>query len=135
MQRIVYISTARKELGRAELDRIVVTSRRNNELVGVTGLLVSGGRRFLQTLEGPEEAVEQVFQRIEQDPRHFAVVILSRSPIDQRSFGSWAMGHCSGGVSAPGATLARTVSDLLAPITDKTLRAYFEGFAELHAAA
>lgn len=135
MQRIVYISTARQNLRRAELDQILVTSRRNNEAVGVTGLLVTGGRRFLQTLEGPERAVEQVFQRIEQDPRHFAVVILSRSPIEQRSFGGWAMGHCSGGAVAPGVTMAHAVADLLAPIADKTLRAYFEGFAELHAAA
>ena len=100
MQRIVYISTARQILTGMELDGILIKSRRNNRAVGVTGLLVSGGRRFLQTLEGPDHAVEQVFRRIEQDARHFAVVILSRAAIAERSFGEWAMGHCGGGATA-----------------------------------
>lgn len=135
MQRIVYISTARQALTASELDGILVTSRRNNRAVDVTGLLVSGGRRFLQTLEGPDHAVEQVFRRIEQDARHFAVVILSRTSIDQRSFGDWAMGHCGGGTAGAGVNLAEDLTQLLAPITDLNTRAYFEGFARLHAAA
>jgi len=135
MQRIVYISTTRNILTSTELDEILVKSRRNNRAVGVTGLLISGGRRFLQTLEGPDHAVEAVFRRIEQDPRHFAVVMLSRAPIAERSFGDWAMGHCGGGNTGSSAELADTLAQLLAPIADANTRAYFEGFAQLHAAA
>lgn len=135
MQRLIYISTARQPLTTRELDGILNTSRRNNRAVGVTGLLVTGGRRFLQTLEGPEEAVEGVFRRIESDPRHFAIVLLSSAMIERRSFGDWAMGHCGGGAAGSAEDVAQTLARLLAPIEDPNTRAYFEGFAQVHAPA
>lgn len=136
MQRLIYISSTRHPFPIAELDAILKTSRQNNAADGVTGLLVAGGRRFLQVLEGEEQTVERVFDRIQQDPRHHAVVVLSRKPIDAPSFGAWAMGYCSGGVASGGGTsLPETVAELLEPITDPTVRGYFEGFAQVHAAA
>lgn len=136
MQRLIYVSSTRTPFSTAELDAILATSRRNNAAVGVTGLLVAGGRRFLQVLEGADQAVETVFRRIEQDRRHHAVVILSRKEVETPTFGEWAMGYCRGGpAAATGPTLPQTVATLLAPITDPTVRGYFEGFAEVHAAA
>jgi hypothetical protein len=133
MQRLVYISTARQILAPSELDGLLVQSRRNNAAVGVTGLLVVGGRRFIQALEGPAEAVGAVFRRIEQDPRHFAVVVLANQSIEMPTFGNWAMGYCRGG-DPEGPSLAKTVSRLVAPIGDAIIRAHFEGFAQIHTA-
>ena len=79
MQRIIYISTARATLSNAELDGVLLTARRNNAAVGVTGMLVVGGRRFLQALEGPDAAVDAVFARIAQDPRHYG----GRHPVEE----------------------------------------------------
>ena len=136
MQRLIYISSTRSPLTTAELDAILIASRRNNAAVGVTGLLVAGGRRFLQALEGPEAAVETVFNRIKADPRHHAVVILSRTTIDTPTFGQWAMGFNRGGTGGGDAiTLPETVATLVEPSTDPTVRGYFEGFAQVHAAA
>ncbi len=135
MQRIVYISTARRILTGAELDGILAISRRNNRGVGVTGLLISGGRRFLQALEGPDHAVEVVFRRIEKDDRHLGVVIMSRAPIETQSFSGWDMGYCGGGNTDCGGRVSDAIAQLLAPITDPNMRAYFEGFARLHAEA
>ncbi len=64
MIRLIYISTARSELSTVELEGILRISRRNNAAVGVTGLLIVGGRRFLQALEGPADAVVQTYDRI-----------------------------------------------------------------------
>lgn len=136
MQRIIYISSARAPLGSAELDGILRTSRRNNAAVGVTGMLVVGGKRFLQTLEGPDAAVEQTFARIKRDIRHYAVVTLSRKSIDQPSFGDWSMGYRTGGPNnGAGKSLEEVVAGLLKPVDDPMVRAYFTGFAEIHAAA
>ena len=135
MQRIIYISTARATLSNAELDGVLTISRRNNAAVGVTGMLVVGGRRFLQALEGPDAAVDEVFARIAQDPRHYAVVTLSKKSIDQPKFGNWAMAYRAGGTAGSSNSLVEVVRGLLQPIDDPTVRAYFEGFAELHAAA
>jgi hypothetical protein len=136
MQRILYISTARETLADATLTEILRVSRRNNAAVGVTGLLVVGGRRFLQVLEGPEAAVTTVFERIARDPRHFAVVKLSRKEIETRTFGEWSMGYRTvdmprGADGEPG-SLPQVVERLVAPIEDAMLRAEFTSFAALH---
>lgn len=135
MIRLLYISTARQRFTPAELDAVLRISRRNNSAVGVTGLLIAGGRRFLQALEGPEEAVQATFDRISRDPRHFAVVKLARESIAERQFGAWAMGHQPGGAhdGTGGATAA--VAALIAPIDNASLRGYFSGFADTQAAA
>lgn len=140
MQRILYISTARQTPDVASLDSILRISRRNNAAVGVTGLLVVGGRRFLQVLEGPDAAVAGVFERISRDDRHFAVVKLSTKTVDTRLFGEWAMGYraATGGAldgEAANASLPEIVERLVEPIDDIQLRAEFTSFATLHAAA
>lgn len=139
MQRILYISTARETPNDTMLDSILRASRRNNAAIGVTGLLVVGGRRFLQVLEGPDLAVAQTFERIARDPRHFAVVKLSRKTIETRTFGEWAMGYRPARAiidhdDMPGANLRSIVERLVEPIDDPLLRAEFTAFAELHAA-
>lgn len=136
MQRLIYISTVRDRLKPAELDGILLASRRNNAIVGVTGLLVAGGQRFLQALEGPGDAVQSVFQRIERDSRHFAIVTLSKKPIQDRTFPNWSMGFQRGAADADDhGALKNVVERLVAPIEDPMVRAYFTEFAALHAAA
>ena len=135
MIRLLYISTARTMLGDRELEAVLRTSRRNNAAAGVTGLLVVGGRRFLQALEGPEDAVVATYDRIRSDPRHFAIAQLGRAAISERAFGSWAMGSQRGGAATADAAPMPAVEALIAPIDDPSLRAYFSGFAELHRAA
>ena len=134
MLQIVYISTARRPFTEAELQSVLAVSRRNNQAADITGLLISGGRRFLQALEGPEEAVAAAFERIKADPRHFAVVSLSMKQIETREFGRWAMGFEAGG-AGKGEDLKGIVKGLIAPLQDKNLRAQFIGFAEVNARA
>jgi hypothetical protein len=134
MQRLLYISTARTPLDQTEIDTLLRLSRRNNAAAGVTGLLVVGGRRFMQALEGPSDAVEAVYDRIRRDPRHFAVVMLARQPIEQRMFDGWAMGYRAG-PDPTGTALPEVVKSLTATIGDPTLRAYFTGFADVHASS
>jgi hypothetical protein len=132
--RLIYISTARSELSAVELDGILRVSRRNNAAAGVTGLLIVGGRRFLQALEGPPDAVMQTYDRIKADARHFAAVTLDNRPISQRSFSSWAMGQQPSKALRGDGTLADDVAALIAPIAEPTMHAYFAEFAKKHAA-
>ena len=135
MIRLLYISTAREPVTPEMLADILRTSRRNNVAVGVTGLLIVGGRRFLQALEGPPEAVFATYDRIARDPRHFAVVQLARDTIVERQFPDWAMGSQAGRTAGVDADVSAAVAALIAPITDPSLRGYFSGFAGRQAAA
>lgn len=131
MEQIVYISTARVEPDAAMLESILAVSRRNNSRDGLTGLLVVGGRRFLQVLEGPGALCEAAYRRIGYDERHFAMVQLSRKPIDERAFGDWDMGFENAG-DVP---LTAMVGLLTERVSDPILQAHFRSFAELHSRA
>ena len=135
MLQLVYISTSREPLSGEALDQILAVSRRNNARVGVSGLLVAGGRRFLQALEGPPAAVLATYARIAADPRHFAVVQLSCREVAERQFGAWSMAHQPGAAAQGNGDLKTVVEELIRPLDDKALRAQFTGFAELHARA
>lgn len=135
MLQLAYISTAKTLVGQALLDDILDVSRRNNLRCGVTGLLVSGGRRFLQVLEGPDQAVLATYARIQGDPRHRAFVLLTCQQVAERAFGDWSMAHRAGGAHVPDDALQGAVEALTASIADPNLRAQFSGFARLHGQA
>lgn len=92
MRQILYVSLSSAP-GTADLVGILHQSRHNNALDGITGLLWSDGRRFMQAIEGPRSSVATTFERIRADPRHHSVVVLEDSKIDARAFGSWTMTH------------------------------------------
>jgi hypothetical protein len=57
----------------------------------VTGLLVFDGRRFLQIIEGAEEAIDSLVERLRRDPRHSAFEVRDERYVDERSFPDWTM--------------------------------------------
>ena len=91
--RAVYVSTATRDLRDEELVALLDVSRRDNVARwDVTGALAYHDRVFIQVLEGHEAAVEALLARIARDPRHTGMMVVSRSRIDGRMFGGWAMG-------------------------------------------
>ncbi|MFC5556033.1 BLUF domain-containing protein [Methylobacterium iners] len=79
------------ELVFQEVHRILEVSRINNARVGVTGALLFNSGCFAQVLEGPQEAVEATFERIQRDDRHGEVSLMSVGPIADRCFTNWSM--------------------------------------------
>ncbi|WP_394652158.1 BLUF domain-containing protein [uncultured Sphingomonas sp.] len=132
MRQILYISTAAGSVIANDANEILATSNRNNTADGVTGLLYFDGKRFLQALEGEPSAVARALSRIEGDPRHRAIVILSDRTVDAREFGSWSMAYRATGTDADG-FIAR-VADLVSGAS-ANVRATFTSFAEARRAA
>ncbi|PQM57479.1 MAG: blue light sensor protein [Rhodobacteraceae bacterium] len=75
----------------AVLKSILLSSRNNNTKSNVTGALICRSDLYLQLLEGPEDAVDQTFQRIQRDDRHLELHPLKEGKTDRRLFASWAM--------------------------------------------
>jgi len=132
MEQLIYISTSRAPVrpSEAEVQHILEVSRRNNTRDQLSGLLVVGGRRFLQVLEGPAEQLSRALARIKADDRHFAIVELTRREILERSFPDWDMGY-----EADGRRLTDIVGKLITELNDPVLRAQLEGFAQIHSKA
>ncbi|WP_420453483.1 BLUF domain-containing protein [Ilumatobacter sp.] len=95
--RIVYISRNEIPGSPDDVDRhvaqILAASRRNNALADVTGALVFHDGCFAQVLEGANEAIESVFERIQCDERHSHVELLSFEPVERRGFAGWDMAY------------------------------------------
>jgi hypothetical protein len=89
---LIYVSSARAELGSEELAHVLESSVRRNTQQHVTGALLYLNGSFMQVLEGDEAAVDETYARILQDPLHTGLILIERAPIKARSFGSWGMG-------------------------------------------
>lgn len=97
---VIYISKAVTPLSGEALSHLLQQSRRWNESVGITGMLLYIERhmmsqitgRFMQVIEGNESDIEPLFEKIKQDPRHHQIMLLQDGPIGQRSFDDWVMG-------------------------------------------
>ena len=89
MLSLVYVSASVKLLSDEELLDILKVSRENNKLQDITGLLLYKGGNFMQVLEGPDEVVNSLYEKIKIDPRHKDVTIISREQISARQFPAW----------------------------------------------
>jgi Sensors of blue-light using FAD len=94
MIRLVYCSrsTTEERHRTAVAQEILATARQFNTGRGITGLLAVTGGHYLQLLEGPRGAVEDLLSRIERDPRHDNLAVLMRSEAVARICPDWAMG-------------------------------------------
>ena len=88
---VTYTSLARLDLQESDLEDIHRSAREQNALDGVTGLLVFNGTHFLQIIEGSEDAIEDLIDRLRRDSRHTGFEIRDRRKIDERSFPDWSM--------------------------------------------
>ena len=92
MNRLIYASRAVARFDTDALAALLEQSRARNAGVDVTGLLLFAQGSFLQLLEGPPAAVDEIYASIERDDRHDAVRLLCRDPITERRFPDWTMG-------------------------------------------
>lgn len=91
MLSLIYVSSSVREMDAEELLGILKVSRENNVAKDVTGLLLYKGGNFMQALEGPDDVVMALYEKIKKDPRHKDVSIISTEQIQKRQFPAWEM--------------------------------------------
>ncbi len=92
MKRIKYVSRFATPFRESELEELGARAAKKNEGLGVTGVLLTSGGLFYQVLEGPEEAVDELFRAIRTDKRHTDLLVLGvEEGVAQRLFPSWSM--------------------------------------------
>ncbi|USI75008.1 BLUF domain-containing protein [Sphingomonas morindae] len=131
MRQIVYTSVRRTLLDDAALIALRRLAERRNARLGVTGLLVYDGQRFIQALEGEAEALATLMTAILHDARHEAVEIRVNRAIARAEFGDWSMNFRHACNSADAGRLVATVKADVARVSDSHLQAAFIGFAVL----
>jgi FAD-dependent sensor of blue light len=91
LQQLIYTSSAIKAFTETQLSFLLLNARKNNQALGVTGILLYDAGAFLQVLEGEAATVAALYHRIERDPRHTRVSKVLTVDIAARSFGEWSM--------------------------------------------
>jgi len=94
LHRLTYWSTATPETVcgmKGAVDDIAEVARQRNPMLQVTGALLACGRHFLQALEGPKDAVLQVYGAISTDPRHMSLHLLESRAVGARQFEDFSL--------------------------------------------
>ena len=86
-----------------EINKILRTAQTANSAMGVTGLLIFNKGYFAQVLEGNCQAVEEIFERIQNDNRHADIVVLEFKPTSELLFADWSMGFVGSDVATAAA--------------------------------
>jgi hypothetical protein len=91
MHHIIYLSWAVAPFTNAQLQDLLTLARRRNAELAITGILFYGNERFMQLIEGEEDAVRALYELIRRDPRHQYIIAYADKPIARRAFAEWAM--------------------------------------------
>ncbi|WP_394003576.1 BLUF domain-containing protein [Luteimonas sp. WGS1318] len=91
IRQLLYRSGQLYEFTVADMIRLLQTSRAHNAGCGVGGLLLLRDGLFMQLLEGPMAAVEALYARIAEDPRHCGVQLINRRERAARLLPDWRM--------------------------------------------
>lgn len=73
------------------IESILKIARAKNAELDITGALLYSGGYFSQVIEGPMDPLEELFEVIQNDPRHSEVKVLHFNPVEARYFSDWSM--------------------------------------------
>jgi len=89
----MYTSQAVVPFKKDDSEQLLLKSRANNKKVGITGLLLHHPNgTFIQLIEGEEQPLLKLFERIKTDKRHSALGVLFDHITESRAFPEWSMG-------------------------------------------
>lgn len=92
VHQLIYISAANRDFSDKELEELLAKARENNASLGITGMLLFHEGSFIQALEGPQEKVQALYEKIAQDERHTETVVLYKGDQEEPDFDNWSMG-------------------------------------------
>jgi hypothetical protein len=92
LSQLVYVSVRKSICTEEEIQKILAACKKNNAGLDITGVLLYSDTNFVQYLEGEYKQIIGLYDKIKSDDRHKNFVLITSSPIKERSFPSWQMG-------------------------------------------
>ena len=88
---VCYRSFAIEGITDEDIEQILQTSRRNNKELAVTGCLIFHNGVFFQLIEGPQNAILNLYEVIKKDERNFDVRTMWKGSKAKRDFNLWSL--------------------------------------------
>ncbi|RED43955.1 FAD-dependent sensor of blue light [Winogradskyella eximia] len=92
LRQIIYTSQASEQFNKRSLLDLLHTSRGYNTIDNISGVLMHRDGYFLQIIEGEQDVIEDLFQRLNNDTRHKNIKMILDRSVESRLFSNWAMG-------------------------------------------
>ena len=112
LKQMVYLSSSPTLDPSPFIESSLLDIQRKNAALGISGILLFSEGTFLQVLEGPADAVDQLYETIVKDRRHRNIVRLHESIVPERSFPDWSMGWKRIPADHPLAENVRRIGDM-----------------------
>ena len=133
MRQIIYFSTAAGRQDATITTGILAVSRVCNFRDQISGLLVAGGHRYLQVIEGPSDAIGSLIERLQADERHVSMTVLVDRRVRKRAFDGWSMAFADEPRLGEFATLRDLSSIMWTMLSDSGLRDQIDCFVDTFA--
>lgn len=91
LTQLIYVSKRHSDVDDNEARKILETSRKNNDIWGIKGVLLVLPEYFFQVVEGPSKHIQELMVRVENDARHSEIKVLSNKVLSGYEFGVWSM--------------------------------------------
>lgn len=86
---LCYVSTIAPSVPQENIKDLLEQSCRNNDRDKITGILLYSNGNFFQVLEGDKDKVEEVFEKIRRDKRHYDLITIFKKPVNSTQFESY----------------------------------------------
>lgn len=91
MYEIFYVSSLAADAPLTMVGAVVAHARIANAACAITGVLIFDGLRFCQQIEGKQQDVLALMERIYQDTRHVNIEVFHHGPVAERRFNHFSM--------------------------------------------
>lgn len=91
MLRLIYTSVQVQGFDQHDFALLCKQASANNQKLNIEGMLLFNGSEFMQCLEGPNDAVAEIYRKITQDTRHTDIRLLVSETTDTPLFENWSM--------------------------------------------
>lgn len=88
---LLYVSRAAEGLTNEEVEALANRANEKNKELGISGYLYFSGQRFIQYIEGDDQAIFDLMDDIREDERHTVLREVVIKNIDKRLFPDWHM--------------------------------------------
>ncbi|QDL54763.1 BLUF domain-containing protein [Rhodoferax aquaticus] len=95
LSQMIYASRVCAPASSETINEILQISRKNNQRVGIGGVLLYDERYFFQGVEGERSDVNSLLNRLVKDFRHTDFHLLSFKSLSHRHFSRWCMATAS----------------------------------------
>lgn len=93
MKRLIYSSIASGEVNFDTVGEILTHAVKRNKENYITGMMIYDGHSFLQCIEGDDLVINKLWEKLNIDPRHYALHINGEEHDEKRLFSNWNMGY------------------------------------------